>query len=191
MKLKAGAGVIPVASHAGNCCFLFHKTFSGRRAGLLVDFGGGSRTGENHLQTAAREFIEETEAMFFAPDCNADLESLFDPQRRLMVRLIEQTLQRQPTWWCRRRPRDDARPRDWRTFFTEVDYRDTLAMNTAWAQDSSGRFKKRRELVWVTADELLCVIDNEPASLWKRIREYDNLRETVIAIQRAITTGQT
>ena len=64
-------------------------------------------------------------------------------------------------------------------------------MNAAWAQDSSGRFKKRRELVWLTADELLGVIDNEPDALWKRIREYDQLRETVLAIRGVITPVQT
>jgi hypothetical protein len=191
MKVKTGGSVIPVAGHGRLCHFLFHKTFSGRRAGLLVDFGGGSRVGESLLQTAAREFVEETEAMFFAPDCNTDLESQFDPQNRLMMQLIEQTLQRNPAWWCGRRSSVGARPRDWRTFFVEVDYKDPLAMNAAWAHDSTGRFKKRRELIWLTADELLGVIDNEPEALWKRIREYDKLREIVLAIRSAITPNQT
>jgi hypothetical protein len=190
MKVKTGAGVIPVANNDGVCCFLFHKTFSGRRAGLLVDFGGGSRAGESQVQTAAREFVEETEAMFFASNCNSDLKPQFDSQCRLMLQLIARTLDRNPRWWCGRKNRTGGRPRDWKTFFVEVDYKDPAAMNTAWARDSSTRFKKRRELIWLTADELLSVIDNEPDALWNRIREYEQLRETVLVIQRDITQSQ-
>ena len=61
-----GAGVIPFCVRDRQVLFLFHKTFSGRRAGHLVDFGGGGETGESHTQTAIREFIEETETMYFS-----------------------------------------------------------------------------------------------------------------------------
>jgi 8-oxo-dGTP pyrophosphatase MutT (NUDIX family) len=186
MRTKTGAGVIPFAIRDGLHCFLFHKTFSGRRAGLLVDFGGGSRVGESHVQTAAREFVEETEAMFFAEHGRGDLETLFQSQYRRMLHLIEQTQRRNPDWWCGRRNRSGDRPRDWKTFFVEVEYRDPTGMNRAWAEDSDGRFKKRRELVWLTAEELLDVIDNRPEALWKRIRAYDKLRDVILAI----TCGQ-
>jgi hypothetical protein len=181
MIIKTGAGVIPFAIEHGSTFFLFHKTFSGRRAGLLVDFGGGSRAGETHMQTAAREFVEETEAMFFAGSCNVEPGSGFRSQYQLMLQLIEQTQQQHPGWLCRRRGKH-GKPRDWKTYFVEVEYRSTAAMNTAWAQDTSGRFNKRRELLWLTSDQLIDIIDNRPDTLWKRIRDYQGLRDVVSAI---------
>lgn len=58
-------------------------------------------------------------------------------------------------------------------------------MNKAWAEDLSGRFKKRRELLWLTAEQLLDIIDNRPEMLWKRLREYEGMREIVLAIASA------
>ena len=182
MEIKTGAGVIPFAIKQGSACFLFHKTFSGSRAGLLVDFGGGSRTGESQTQTAAREFVEETDAMFFAGNCYADLSAEVQSQYYLMLQLIEQTQLHHPHWFCRRSNRSGDRPRNWKTYFVEVEYRDPADMNTAWAEDSSGRFKKRRELLWLTADQLLDIIDNRPEALWTRIREYEGMRDVVLAI---------
>lgn len=184
MNIKTGAGVIPFTFKHGSTCFLFHKTFSGRRTGLLVDFGGGSSTGESQAQTAAREFVEETEAMFFAKDCNVDLRPQFKTQYQLMLQLIEQTQHHHPHWFCGRRNKRGGRPRNWKTFFVEVEYKDPADMNTAWAHDPSARFKKRRELLWLTAEQLLDIIDNRPEALWKRIREYEGIRDVVLAIDR-------
>ena len=180
--VKTGAGVIPFALKNGTSCFLFHKTFSGRRAGLLVDFGGGSRAGESQVQTAAREFVEETEAMFFAGNNHADPESVSHSQYLIMQKLIEQTLQQWPDRFCNRTSEHENRPRDWKTFFVEVAYRDLEDMNRAWAQDTGGRFKKRRELLWLPAKQLLEIIDNRPELLWKRIRQYHGMRELVQVI---------
>ena len=182
MKIKTGAGVIPFANRQGLTCFLFHKTFSGRRAGLLVDFGGGSNAGETHAQTAAREFIEETDAMFFADNCNAESGSMFQSQYIRLLQLIEHTQHQYPHWFCSRRNKSGATPRNWKTFFVEVEYRDPADMNRAWVEDSSGRFKKRRELCWLSAEQLLDIIDNRPEMLWKRLRDYEGLREVVLAI---------
>ena len=63
-----GAGVIPFAVSGGEIRFLFQKTFSGRKTGYLIDFGGGLGTGEDYRETAIREFIEETETMYFSDD---------------------------------------------------------------------------------------------------------------------------
>ena len=179
---KSGAGVIPFAIRRESVCFLFHRTFTGRRAGLLVDFGGGGRAGESHAQTAAREFVEETEGMFFADDPEAELMPLYQPQYQHTLQLIEKTQQLQPGWVCERRNKNANGRRNWKTFFVEVGFRDPAAMNAAWANDTAGRFKKRRELVWLPAAHLLDVLDNRPGELWKRIREYDNMREVVLAI---------
>ena len=60
-----GAGVIPVAIDNGDVHFLFQKTFTGRKVGHLINFGGGLGDGEDYLATAIREFVEETETMYF------------------------------------------------------------------------------------------------------------------------------
>lgn len=182
MKIKTGAGVIPFAIKNRGACFLFHKTFSGRRAGHLVDFGGGSRVGETQMQTAAREFVEETEAMFFAKNCDDVDASPFRSQYQRMLKLIEETQNRHPHWYCGRKNRVGEKPRNWKTYFVEVEYKDPADMNTAWAQESSGRFKKQRELNWLTAEQLLDIIDNRPEAFWKRIREYEGMHDVVQSI---------
>jgi hypothetical protein len=191
VNIKTGAGVIPFARVEGKPRFLFHKTFSGRRAGLLVDFGGGSRVGETQYQTAAREFVEETEAMFFADSCNEDSDRQMQmaSQYQLMLRLIENTQSKHPHWWCRRGGVNDAKPRNWKTYFVEVDYRDIDKMNKAWAEDEHGRFKKRRELLWLTAEQLLDVFDNRPEALWTRVRQLEGASDTVRAIAEAESTA--
>jgi hypothetical protein len=190
MEIKTGAGVIPFASWHGSTWFLFHKTFSGRRAGLLVDFGGGSRSGESHVQAAAREFIEETDAMFFAENSNDKPGSVFRAQYQRMLQLIEQTQHEQPHWNCRRTRSSSGKPKNWKTFFVELAYRDPVEMNRAWAQDTCGRFRKRRELLWLTSGQLIDIIDNSPERLWKRVREYEGMRDVVLAIANSVTQGR-
>ncbi len=191
MGIKTGAGVIPFAWVDGTACFLFHKTFTGRRAGLLVDFGGGSQAGETQYQTAAREFIEETDAMFFADTCDGDRDTRMHmkSQYQLMLQMIENTQSKHPQWWCRRGRVTADKPRDWKTYFVELDYRSPDDMNAAWAEDKSGRFKKQRELLWLTAAQLLDVFDNRPETLWKRVRELEGASDIVRSIAGAESTA--
>lgn len=190
INIKTGAGVIPFAWLDGTARFLFHKTFTGRRAGLLVDFGGGSQAGETQYQTAAREFIEETEAMFFADSRNSDSDRRLqmETQYLLMLQMIEKTQSLHPQWWCRRISVNDDKPRNWKTYFVEVDYKAPDEMNAAWAEDKHHRFKKRRELLWLGADQLLDVFDNRPETLWKRVRELQGASDIVRAIVREVET---
>ncbi len=191
MGIKTGAGVIPFSWVDDTACFLFHKTFTGRRTGLLVDFGGGSQPGETQYQTAAREFIEETEAMFFADNCNEDSDRRMqmETQYQLMLKMIEKTQSLHPQWWCKRVSVTDDKPRDWKTYFVEVDYRAIDGMNTVWAEDKNGRFKKRRELLWLTAEQLLDIFYNRPEALWKRVRELEGASDVVRAIAGAESTA--
>jgi 8-oxo-dGTP pyrophosphatase MutT (NUDIX family) len=184
---RVGAGVLPFALHAGRVRFLLHKTFSGRRAGLLVDFGGGARAGETAFQTAAREFVEETEALFLAPDMALAARAGSEYRRQLqeMQTLLERTRDAHVDWWCRRVVQPGKPARDWRTFFVEVGYRDVDGMNAAWAADEGRRFKKRRELVWVPADRLLEIFARHPEQLWKRVRELDAAPKLIRAIRMA------
>lgn len=176
-----GAGVIPLAIKDGELLFLFQKTFSGRKTGYLIDFGGGLGDGEDYRATAMREFVEETETMYLT----YDLESAHRSEERVMQQLklvdeiFERTLSAYPHWWRRRNPGSRKKPKDWITYFIEFPFRNILAMNSEWAADTTGRFKKRRELVWISADELLDLYTRSPKDLWKRVRQLEDA-ETLI-----------
>jgi len=179
-----GAGLIPFCVAGSRVCFLFQKTFAGRKAGYLVDFGGGVDAGETCEQAAVREFIEETETMFFSQDLAtaARTPQRIESQIRVMQALLDNTRRQHPDWWCQREPGNKQPPRDWRTFFVEVACRDVSDMNREWEQDDGKRFKKRRELLWVSADELYDLYENAPQRLWKRVRELQSARETIRSI---------
>ena len=178
-----GAGVIPFCVKDRQLLFLFHKTFSGRRAGTLVDFGGGAEPGENHRQTAIREFIEETETMFFSGKLHeASLTpARIQAQTPLLESLFERTLKNHPGWWCRASGKSE-KPRDWKTFFIEFECRDVTAMNREWERDAGSRFAKRRELLWIPADSLCDLYEHSPDRLWKRVRQLIDAQQTIHSI---------
>jgi hypothetical protein len=180
-----GAGVIPVAVRDEEVLFLFQKTFSGRKVGHLIDFGGGLAAGEDYRATAAREFVEETETMYLAGDLAAARRSpeRIREQLTLVEAIFERTLSKHPHWWCQRRSADMEKPKDWRTYFIEFPLRDISEMNKAWESDTSGRFKKRRELVWLAADRLLDIYARSPEQLWKRVRQLHNAEPLIREIQ--------
>ncbi len=176
-----GAGVIPFTVHRQQVHFLFQKVFTGRKAGYLIDFGGGVNKGETYQQAAAREFIEETETMFFAEgieDIKAAAKTPLRIARQLsvMIELFDRTLQQYPHWWCRREPGNKVPPKDWKTFFIEVEYQDLSIINQQWLMDNGQRtlFSKRRELQWIDAERLLFIYQHQPEKLWKRVRELIN-----------------
>lgn len=179
-----GAGVIPFAVCDGEVCFLFQTTFAGRKAGYLVDFGGGPGAGEDYRETAIREFIEETETMYFSEDLQQASRTAERVKMQIPVveALFDKTLAVQPDWWCRRAPGNPLQPKQWKTFFIEFPYRDIEILNREWEADKIGRFKKRRKLVWVAAAELLAIYKNAPDRLWKRVRQLENATQTVQSI---------
>ena len=187
-----GAGVIPFCVRDGNVHFLFHRTFSGRRAGCLVDFGGGSEPGEDYRQTAIREFVEETETLFFAdnPAGVTGSRARIEAQIPLVEACFSRTLDEHPDWWCPRTSRAGGRPREWKTFFVEFDCRDVAPMNREWALDHGRRFTKRRELVWVPATMLCEYYRDSPERLWRRVRQLQRLPETVASIIRSVQARQ-
>lgn len=179
-----GAGVIPFCVNDQGVSFLLHKTFSGRRAGCLVDFGGGSEDGESHLQTAVREFVEETETLYFAadPECARADRKQVAAQLPLVAAVFHLTLAQHPDWYCTRASASTGKIKDWRTFFIQFEYRDLSPLNRQWQQAESGRFKKKRQLLWVPARDLLSIWRNSPEQLWKRLRELRGLESRVGAI---------
>jgi 8-oxo-dGTP pyrophosphatase MutT (NUDIX family) len=179
-----GAGVIPFAVHRDEVYCLFHKTFSGRRAGCLVDFGGNQDPGEGFRQTAIREFIEETEGMYLAEDVSRVVltNALLAEQTGMLDKLFADTLGDHPGWYCDRRVESERTGKSWRTFFIRFPYRELAPMNREWERDGGRRFKKRRELVWVPAAELLHLFESAPERLWKRVRRLDQPGRIVRAI---------
>ncbi|MDX2457130.1 MAG: hypothetical protein QNL87_06450 [Gammaproteobacteria bacterium] len=181
---KMGAGVIPFAVSEDKVRFLFQMTFSGRKTGYLIDFGGGLGAGEGYREAAIREFIEETETMYFSADVQQARRTVESVRNQIPVvaALFDETLAAHPGWWCRRCPGSALNPKRWQTFFIEFPYRDVEILNREWEADRVGRFKKRRELVWVKAGELLAIYENAPDKLWKRVRQLEDATETVHSI---------
>jgi len=184
-----GAGVIPLAVRDGELYFLFQKTFTGRKVGYLIDFGGGLGAGEDYRAAAAREFVEETETMYFADD-PAVVVATPERVREQLLRvneLFDRSLAAHPAWWCRRAPGNPLKPKDWRSYFIEFPYRDVAPLNDEWAADTVGRFKKRRELVWVGADALLELYAHAPEKLWKRVRQLEGAAGLVQEIRSSLS----
>lgn len=179
-----GAGVIPFAVNDSKVNFLFQNTFSGRKVGYLIDFGGGLGESEDYRETAIREFVEETETMYFSDDVRQArrTDERINYQIPIVENLFAQTLEAHPDWWCRRAPGNAARPKQWKTFFIEFPYRNVEELNREWEADKVGRFKKRRKLVWVQSSELLEIYENSPDKLWKRVRQLENAVETIHSI---------
>lgn len=180
-----GAGVIPFVVRDREVYFLFQTVFSGRKLGCLIDFGGGLGDGEDYQETAIREFIEETETMYFSDNLQqaCRTEENINYQIPIVEALFDETLIVHPDWWCKRDIGDPLNPKDWRTFFIEFPYRDIGELNHEWKNDRVGRFKKRRELFFVSSDELLSIYDNKPDLLWKRVRQLENATDIIHSIK--------
>jgi len=189
-KSVLGAGVIPVALQGGEVLFLFQRVFSGRKSGYLIDFGGGLADGESYHETAIREFIEETETMYFSDNLKRAKRTTERVKAQIHVvgNLFEQTMIAYPDWWCKRMTVNPLRPKDWRTYFIVFPYRDISLLNREWQMDSTNRFKKRRELVWVPADELLKLCARKPGKLWKRVRQLEHLGRHVRSISLTLAS---
>jgi hypothetical protein len=182
-----GAGVIPFTVSDDKVYFLFQTTFTGRKVGYLIDFGGGLGTGEDYRDTAIREFIEESETMYFSDNVQQASRTVerIKYQTPIVEALFDETLSVHPDWWCNRAPGNPLNPKLWKTFFIEFPHRDIEELNREWEADNVGRFKKRRELVWVAGSELLAIYNNAPDKLWKRVRQLENATETVRSILRS------
>ena len=122
--------------------------------------------------------------MFFADDVTQASRSpaTVNSQLPIVEALFDDTLSAHPDWWCRRAPGDPLKPRQWQTFFIKFPYRDIEPLNREWQADTQGRFKKRRQLVWVAADELLAIYADTPDRLWKRVRQLENAAALIAVI---------
>ena len=176
-----GAGVIPFSLFEDEIYFLFQSTFTGRKVGHYIDFGGGLNESEDYRDTAAREFVEETETLYFSEDIHLAhrTDEAIANQISLVNSLFDKTLSLYPNWFCRRATTNPSKPKDWITFFIEFPFRDVDKLNNEWERDKTGRFKKRRELTWLSSDELLHIYENSPEKLWKRVRQLEGLAGTI------------
>ena len=186
MRCNLSAGIIPFAVREQKVVFLFQRPFGGRKRGYLVDFGGAGEPGEDYRDTAIREFIEETETLYFEDDLQLARRTpeRIKAQIAVLNDYFTKTLSAHPDWRCRRRPGNRTPPKDWISFFIQLPYRDIEPLNKAWLNDPAGRFKKPRELHWVAGEELLRLYQEEPERLWKRVRQ---LRDVTSVIQSILT----
>ena len=122
--------------------------------------------------------------MYFSDDVRqaSRTDERINDQIPIVEKLFAETLEVHPDWWCGRAPGNPLRPKQWKTFFIEFPYRDVDELNREWEADKVGRFKKRRELVWVQSSELLAIYENAPDKLWKRVRQLENATETIHSI---------
>jgi 8-oxo-dGTP pyrophosphatase MutT (NUDIX family) len=181
-----GAGVLPFVYRDGDVWFLMQTVFSGRKAGFLNDFGGGVADGESACRAAAREFIEETETLFLSasPAEARRTTALVDAQMPIVESLFDETLSRHPDWWCERLTTNPAKPKCWKTFFIEFPFRDVEPLNRLWADDADGRYRKRRELHWISAATLIGFYRYQPQRLWKRVRQLGGAEDLIRVIQQ-------
>ena len=107
-------------------------------------------------------------------------------QLKQVDEIFEHTLSAHPHWWRRRKPGNKKIPKDWISYFIEFPFRDILALNNEWVSDTSGRFRKRRELVWISADELLDIYARSPKDLWKRVRQLEDAETLIRDIQSCL-----
>lgn len=126
-----GAGVLPFAVSDSKVYFLFQKTFTGRKVGFLIDFGGGLGADEDYRETAIREFVEETETMYFSDDVQQESRTVESVKNQIPIveALFDATLAVHPDWCCRRAPGNPLKPKQWKTFFIEFPYRDIEVLN--------------------------------------------------------------
>ena len=181
-----GAGVIPFSVYDSKVYFLFQATFTGRKTGYLIDFGGGVGEEEDYRDAAIREFIEETETMYFSDDLQKSNRSIERVKYQIPIveALFDETLMAHPDWWCKRAPGNSYKPKQWKMFFIEFPYRDVEVLNCEWKADKVGRFKKRRELVWIETDDLLAIYEHKPDRLWKRVRQLENATKIIHSIRQ-------
>jgi hypothetical protein len=118
------------------------------------------------------------------PQANRSVERVAQ-QIPVVEAVFDQTLAIHPDWWCRRASANPLKPKQWRTYFIEFPYRDIEELNRAWETDKIGRFRKRRKLVWVSANELLDLYAKDPGKLWKRVRQLENATDTIKSILRS------
>jgi len=181
-----GAGVIPFTRYEKQIYFLLQRVFAGRKTGYLIDFGGGVGEGESYHEAAIREFIEETETLYFTDNLSTARRTIdsVNAQIPIVTSLFTETLTNHPDWCCTRISIHPNKPKDWKTFFIEFPYKDIEPLNRAWKTDNGRQFKKRRELVWLTADELLTYYQDTPEKLWKRVRQLARASDVIHSIQQ-------
>ncbi|MBT3013196.1 MAG: hypothetical protein KUF77_16485 [Candidatus Thiodiazotropha sp. (ex Lucina aurantia)] len=71
----------------------------------------------------------------------------------------------------------------------EFPCRDVELLNRKWRDDSVGRFNKRRDLSWVTADDLLAIHETPPERLWKLVGQLEHAPNLIRNIVRKREAG--
>lgn len=187
---KNGAGVLPFAvDERGAVHFLFHRTFRGKKQGSLIDWGGAVDATDwmrGPMWTAAREFSEEMEGLFYSDD------PIGEPNPRGNIG-ADTTRTYEALQACH-----NAHPRwsvshsffhahyNYRLFFLQVDHRDVGRMNARFAAEcrpgARGGFHKRRELVWIDAHTLMDHLRSTDGRLFVRLHTLPGLARRITLI---------
>lgn len=155
---RGGAGILGYCVEPdGRVLFLLQQTFSGRKAGHLVDLGGAVDPGEAPWEAAQREFWEEGGKHLVSREA---LRDLFVASQ---------------TW---EGVTFERRERGWTLFLVRFPHWDLGPLNSVPPPEGS----KRREFFWVDSAALLAAVDRRvaaeppregvpPRVVWKRLRK--------------------
>ncbi len=148
---QRGAGILPFSIQCENgnktLYFLFHRTFSGKKANTLIDFGGAweEELGEDSFRTAAREFSEETCGIFFP-----DFKIITEAERILnSFQYFDAKLRQKEGIWESCVPCPNKGYPHYNLFLMEIPYRDEEELNALL-----GTAEKKRELLWVKGEDI-------------------------------------
>jgi len=195
----SGAGVLPfyIDQEKKEIFFLFHRIFRGKKKGFVVDWGGSTEPKELPQVTACREFIEETEGMFFAQDVNDSDKSprTITLQTQQGLNLLHRTQRYCQAEHFLSSPKSLL---TYHLFLIETGNRPRLAqqMNERYSREEKA-FSKRREVFWLSGAQVIDLLRDERtlpiedhSPLFVRVKKVSSLIQTIQNIQKLVREGQ-
>jgi hypothetical protein len=202
-----GAGILPYAIDSkGNVNFLLHRTFKGKKARYLIDFGGSISNDDcadsaPPLFTAIREFCEETAGLITSEnldDIQQNLENYFSKNNSEPFyfdnNITEETVQSSKlvkdaitSLYKHFKQQEEiihTINNTYMLYFIEIKYIDLTLINEIFLKI----FKKIREFRWVSATDILT--NQTPLPLYDRARNSKNFLDIINKITQTFQNKQ-
>jgi len=190
-----GAGILPFCVREGEVFFFFHRTFEGKKQGTWIDCGGGKSSQDHTLiETAAREFAEETGGLWknehFIVSSMKPTESLHEFETSEMVK--KSFLKMLEHIKNEMKLQEKEKKRVWILKYHESYLMVLLQIDWIPCENFNGNFAsispKKREFGWISAKDIIekktslplyqrvCFIPN----FWKAITEINQSYQTFL-----------